>query len=259
MTQLGEGDCVAATAGDAVYKQPYITEFATRHVRAKRRQRLYFVFKRIMDLSIASLALIVLFPLLLLIAIAIKLDSRGPVLFTQERVGARRRKKNGKTVWELTRFRCYKFRSMFEGCDESLHRKYTEQFCSGSKDAMRSVPTAKFKLSNDRRVTRVGLALRRASLDELPQLLNVLKGEMSVVGPRPVPVYEVQMYDTQHYERLAATPGITGLWQIKGRGQVQFREMIQLDIEYTRKCSIWLDLKILCLTVPAVLSGRGAC
>jgi lipopolysaccharide/colanic/teichoic acid biosynthesis glycosyltransferase len=259
MTRLGEGDCLVATVGNVASPEPYITEFATRHVRAKRRQSLYFVFKRIMDLCIASLALIVLLPLLPLIAVAIKLDSRGPVLFTQERVGARRRKKNGKTVWELTRFRCYKFRSMFNECDESVHRKYTQQFCSGSKDAMRSVPTAKFKLSNDRRVTRVGRALRKASLDELPQLLNVLKGEMSVVGPRPVPIYEVQMYDTHHYKRLAATPGITGLWQIKGRGRVQFRGMIQLDIEYTHKCSIWLDLKILCLTVPAVLSGRGAC
>ncbi|MGH9896190.1 MAG: sugar transferase, partial [bacterium] len=117
---------------------------------------------------------------------------------------------------------------------------------------------ARFKLSNDPRVTRVGRVLRRMSLDELPQLFNVLKGEMSLVGPRPVPLYEVAEYGESDTERLAALPGITGLWQVRGRAEIPFSEMVRLDCEYVRNQSLWLDLKILAATIPAVVSGRGA-
>src|SRR5262249_22783862 len=132
-----------------------------------------------------------------------------------------------------------------------------KSFANGqtSDDARNGV---KFKLKQDPRVTRVGRVLRKTSLDELPQLLNVLKGEMSFVGPRPVPQYEVAEYKDGHFERLAAAPGITGLWQVKGRAVVSFEEMIRLDIEYVRARSLWLDFKILLLTIPAVISGRGA-
>jgi lipopolysaccharide/colanic/teichoic acid biosynthesis glycosyltransferase len=114
------------------------------------------------------------------------------------------------------------------------------------------------KLTNDPRITRIGHLLRKTSLDEIPQFLNVLRGEMSLVGPRPVPTYEVAEYQAWHYQRLAAAPGLTGLWQVTGRGQVSFDEMIEMDIEYVRNKSLWLDLKILVLTVFVVLSGRGA-
>jgi lipopolysaccharide/colanic/teichoic acid biosynthesis glycosyltransferase len=121
-----------------------------------------------------------------------------------------------------------------------------------------SKSNGKFKLTNDARVTRIGRLLRKSSLDELPQLFNVLKGDMSLVGPRPVPPYEVACYGNGHHKRLAALPGITGYWQVKGRGQVSFEEMIRMDLEYIQNASMWRDLKILFLTIPAVLSRRGA-
>jgi lipopolysaccharide/colanic/teichoic acid biosynthesis glycosyltransferase len=219
---------------------------------------LYFVTKRLLDLTGASFGLLLLLPLLLLIAIAIKLDSKGPVFFVQERVGARRKRREGRDVWELVVFRCYKFRSMFDRCDESPHKKYIAEFCAADGEPKSTASSTSFKLRDDERITRVGRVLRNTSLDELPQLVNVMSGEMSLVGPRPVPVYEVEMYGSNHYERLVATPGITGLWQIKGRGRVHFAQMVQLDADYVRRSSFWLDLEILVLTIPAVLAGKGA-
>jgi lipopolysaccharide/colanic/teichoic acid biosynthesis glycosyltransferase len=151
----------------------------------------------------------------------------------------------------------YKFRSMVQNADSSVHEAYIQDFVKG-----RARPSAKsngkFKLTNDARVTRIGCLLRKFSLDELPQLLNVLKGDMSLVGPRPVPPYEVACYGDGHHKRLAALPGITGYWQVKGRCQVSFEEMIRMDLEYIRNASLWFDFKILFLTIPAVLSRRGA-
>jgi lipopolysaccharide/colanic/teichoic acid biosynthesis glycosyltransferase len=216
---------------------------------------LYFGCKRCLDLAIAAALLVLLSPLLLLIALAIKLDSRGPILFTQQRVGARRRVEPGRTSWEVRDFLIYKFRSMADGADQAVHRAYIKAFVDGQ---VADGADAHFKLTNDRRVTRVGRVLRRTSLDELPQLVNVLKGDMSLVGPRPVPTYEVADYQEWHRERLAALPGITGLWQVKGRCRVSFEGMVQMDIEYVRGRSLWLDMRLLLLTVPAVLSGRGA-
>ena len=218
---------------------------------------LYFACKRCMDVTLAAAMLIVLFPLLLLIAVLIKLDAPGPVIFAQERVGARRRSNDGRTTWENRPFRVYKFRTMVHNADPSIHEAYTKAFVRGLVGAPDG-PGAKFKLTNDPRVTRVGRILRSTSLDELPQLVNVLKGEMSLVGPRPVPTYEVAEYQPWHRERLAALPGITGVWQVSARCQVSFEGMIRMDIAYVRSRSLWLDLRILLLTVPAVLSGRGA-
>ncbi len=213
--------------------------------------------KRSLDLAIASLVLLLLLPVMLLIAAAIAVDSRGSVFFVHERVGARPRALNGRIRWEIRTFRLYKFRSMMTGADQSTHEAHVRAFVRGGLDGTRS-GTARFKLTNDSRVTRCGRWLRRTSLDELPQLLNVLKGDMSLVGPRPVPLYEVAEYEQSDAERLLARPGITGLWQVSGRADVPFAEMMRLDREYVRARSFWLDLKILAATIPAVLSGRGA-
>jgi lipopolysaccharide/colanic/teichoic acid biosynthesis glycosyltransferase len=224
---------------------------------AARESGVSFACKRCMDVALAALALVVLSPLLLLIAILIKLDGPGPLIFAQERVGARRRSRGGRTTWEIRTFRVYKFRTMVHNADQSLHQAYVKAFVDG-RLAAADVTGATFKLTNDPRVTRVGRILRRTSLDELPQLVNVLKGDMSLVGPRPVPTYEVAEYQPWHRERLAALPGITGLWQVSARCQVSFEDMIRLDIEYVRNWSLWRDVRILLLTIPAVLSGRGA-
>lgn len=219
-----------------------------------RASTLRYVTKRCTDVVLAIFFLLVLAPLMLLIAILIRLDTPGPVIFVQPRVGARRRSRNGVTAWEVQDFPFYKFRSMYSNTDQSTHEAYIKAYIEGTAEAHDST----FKLRNDPRVTRVGRVLRKTSLDELPQLFNVIKGDMSLVGPRPVPRYEVAGYQPWHCERLAALPGITGLWQVKGRCVVPFEEQIQMDIDYVRNHSWWLDMKLLLLTIPAILSGRGA-
>lgn len=218
---------------------------------------LYFAVKRCTDVILAGLLLIVLLPLILLIAVLVKLDSAGPIFFTQERVGAKRQWLGRQAIWIVRNFTMYKFRSMVQNADSSVHEAYIRDFVKG-RVRPSSKSNGKFKLTNDARVTRIGRLLRKFSLDELPQLLNVLKGDMSLVGPRPVPPYEVACYGNGHHKRLAALPGITGYWQVKGRCQVAFEEMIRMDLEYIRYASLWLDFKILFLTIPAVLSRRGA-
>jgi lipopolysaccharide/colanic/teichoic acid biosynthesis glycosyltransferase len=220
-------------------------------------RRVYFLFKRTLDLVLATCLLILLFPFMLLIGVLIKLDSPGPVLFVQERVGVRRRIQNGRSYWEIRPFRFFKFRSMIQGADQSIHRAHVKAFVEGRLERAAN-GAAGFKLGKDPRVTRVGRILRKTSLDELPQLVNVLRGEMSFVGPRPVPPYEVAAYQPWQHERLAAIPGVTGLWQVQGRCELTIDDMVRLDVEYIHKQSIWLDVKILFLTIPAVLSGRGA-
>ncbi len=223
----------------------------------ERQGNAYYVLKRALDLVLVVPALILLLPLFLLIALLIKLDSPGPVFFIQDRVGSRRRREKGRTVWELRIFPMFKFRSMYADADESLHQEHIKAFVSGALEAQ-GEEGAEFKLAHDPRVTRMGRFLRKTSLDELPQLINVLKGDMTLVGPRPVPVYEVAEYEPEHYERLAAVPGVTGLWQLKGRGQVTFQEMLELDLEYVHNHSLGMDMAILLGTIPAVLAGRGA-
>jgi lipopolysaccharide/colanic/teichoic acid biosynthesis glycosyltransferase len=221
---------------------------------------LYFACKRFLDVTIAGATLIALFPFMVIVAILIKLDSPGPVFFVQERMGAKRCRTRHGTVWITRRFYFYKFRTMFQNSDQSKHRACSRDFVGGHVDKFVNEDDriAKFKLVNDSRITRIGRLLRKTSIDELPQLVNVLAGDMSLVGPRPVPPYEVALYKRFHYGRLAAIPGITGLWQVNGRCRVPFEEMVRMDLQLIRNPSLWQDIKILFLTIPAVLSQRGA-
>jgi exopolysaccharide biosynthesis polyprenyl glycosylphosphotransferase len=193
--------------------------------------------KRATDLILISAGLVLISPLLLAVAIAIKLDSRGPILYRQERVG-----KNGRPFW------MYKFRSMCEDADRRLEALRARNEASGPL----------FKMREDPRVTRVGRFIRRWSLDELPQLFNVLRGEMSLVGPRPPIPSEVDKYEDWQLGRLRAVPGLTGLWQVSGRSEVSFHDMVRLDLHYIRNWSFGLDFEILVRTIPAVLTNRGA-
>ena len=205
--------------------------------------------KRASDIIISSIALIVLSPFLLLIYLLIKLNSRGSVLFKQERVGM-----DGRI------FLCYKFRTMRADADERIHREAYRKNIEGSREANAGNDENPVfgKVKNDPRITGVGKFLRRTSLDEMPQFLNVLKGDMSVVGARPPIPYEVEDYDIRHRKRLDMKPGITGLWQVSGRNRLAFEEMVRIDLFYIENWSLWLDLKIILLTLPAVLRGDGA-
>jgi exopolysaccharide biosynthesis polyprenyl glycosylphosphotransferase len=204
------------------------------------------LLKRLIDIAGSSLLLLMLAPFLAIIALMIRLHSNGPALFRQVRIGL-----NGKP------FSFWKFRSMYVGSDTAIHREYVTKFIS-REDAV-SQPEAIYKLINDPRVTPIGRFLRKTSLDELPQLWNVLCGEMSLVGPRPALPYELKVYALWHYRRiLDAKPGITGLWQVTARSRTTFNEMVRLDLRYAQQWSIWLDLKILLQTPKAVLTGEGA-
>jgi exopolysaccharide biosynthesis polyprenyl glycosylphosphotransferase len=207
------------------------------------------LIKRAIDVTASITALTLLSPLFLAIAIAIKLTSKGPVLFQQERVG-----QYGK------HFTFLKFRSMYVLNDSKIHRDYVKKFISGKETCKQGDGNGgAYKLTRDPRITRVGHFLRRTSLDELPQFLNVLRGDMSLVGPRPPIPYETEIYDIWHRRRfLEVKPGITGLWQISGRSRLKFDEMVRLDIKYARDWSLWLDFKILLATPRAVLSCDGA-
>jgi lipopolysaccharide/colanic/teichoic acid biosynthesis glycosyltransferase len=185
------------------------------------------------------------------IAAAIKLTSKGSILFRQQRIG-----EHG------VPFTFLKFRTMYINNDSSQHQEYVRQLIAGQavKHPTNGKGEGVFKLTNDSRITPVGSFLRRTSLDELPQFINVLRGEMSLVGPRPAVTYEVEAYATWHRRRLLeAKPGITGLWQVQGRSRVGFDDMVRLDLRYARNCSPWLDLKILLQTPKAVIAGDGAC
>ncbi len=232
-------------------------EQQTSRIILHRRREVYFFCKRVLDLTLSICALLVLLPLLLLVAVLIKLDSSGPVIFAQKRVGAKRTSDGTDESWALTSFTCYKFRTMKHNCDSAIHEAFMQAFIEGQTEKT-AAETPVFKPECDPRITRMGQFLRKTSLDELPQLFNVVRGEMSLVGPRPPIDYEVRQYMPEHRQRLAAVPGITGLWQIKGRSQVSFDGIVQMDVEYICNQSLWLDLKILLLTVPAVLSARGA-
>jgi exopolysaccharide biosynthesis polyprenyl glycosylphosphotransferase len=195
------------------------------------------VAKRALDLVMSAIGMILAAPLFALIAAAIKLDSPGPVFFVQRRCG-----RFGRV------FPCLKFRTMIDGAE------FVRQGLERANQQTGPV----FKIEGDRRVTRVGRVLRRYSIDELPQLINVLLGHMSLVGPRPPLPDEVAQYEIDHRGRLSMRPGMTCLWQVAGRGEIGFADWVRLDVEYIERWSLWLDLGILLLTVPAVLSGRGA-
>ncbi|WP_239618851.1 sugar transferase [Cohnella mopanensis] len=196
------------------------------------------IVKRLLDIGLALIGIILLMPVYLAVALAIKVeDPRGSVFFFQQRVG-----KNGKI------FRMYKFRSMVRNADHILHHLLHLNEVNGSM----------FKMKNDPRVTRVGRFIRRTSLDELPQFLNVLKGEMSLVGPRPPLPREVETYSAYDRLRLQVTPGCTGLWQVSGRNSVDFDAMVELDLEYIRKRSIWLDIKLMFRTISVLFRAKDA-
>ncbi len=216
---------------------------------------LYFWTKRLVDILLSTVLLIFALPAFLLIAILIKLDSPGPVIFVQDRVGVVPHVSRRNIRWRLRSFRFFKFRSMVHNADPAWHHASVRAFCLGDPSTSDSDSLRK---TNDSRITRLGKILRRGSLDELPQLFNVLRGEMSLIGPRPVPLYEVRLYGEAQLKRLAAVPGITGLWQVGGRCRVPFDEMVRMDIHYARKASLWLDMKILLRTIPAVLKAHGA-
>jgi exopolysaccharide biosynthesis polyprenyl glycosylphosphotransferase len=229
------------------YAGYYLIELSTPSLRGWQ-----LFFKRLFDLVAGTLTLLVTAPLMLVVAAAIKLDSRGPVFFRQERLGLGGRM-----------FRVWKFRTMVEGASDAAHRDLITRMLAGdpSNTAHTAQDGAKvYKLVRDDRVTRVGGWLRRLSLDELPQLFNVIAGHMSLVGPRPPLAYEAEQYDRWQYGRLRVRPGITGLWQVSGRNLLSYRQMCELDMEYVHRWSLWLDLKILLRTVPVVLfnSGRAA-
>jgi lipopolysaccharide/colanic/teichoic acid biosynthesis glycosyltransferase len=206
--------------------------------------------KRTIDILGSTLALILLMPLFLVIAAAIKLTSPGPVLFRQKRIGQ-----------YGVPFTLLKFRSMLSHNDARQHQEFVTQFIGGGTPTESNGKNGQvvYKITDDPRVTQVGRLLRRTSLDELPQLFNVLRGEMSLVGPRPPVTYEVEAYQPWHWRRvLEAKPGITGLWQVSGRSRLRFDDMVRLDLQYAEQSSIWLDVKILVRTPGAVLSGDGA-
>lgn len=240
-----------------------ITE--VRHIEAKsvvapRRAavaRGYWLAKRSFDLLLATLLMILLAPVGALIALLIRLDSKGPVIFVQKRV-------RGLTADEKPiLFSFYKFRSMYTGADPEVHRRYTRDLINGNGKTHAQLRNGRqrrplYKLADDPRVTHFGRFLRRTSLDELPQLWNVFVGDMSLVGPRPALPYEVAEYQPWHRQRLEATPGITGLWQVSGRSALSFDDMLRLDLEYASRRSFWCDLALLLRTIPVVLLGVGA-
>ena len=217
--------------------------------------------KRCMDLSLSILALLPLSILMAIVSILIVLDSPGSPIYTQTRVGSRRRIRNGKVSWERRDFTIYKFRTMYTHSDSSQHEAYVRALIHNDQRKMREIQgedTAIRKLLHDRRITRLGHFLRKTSIDELPQIINVLKGEMSLVGPRPALPYEVEEWHPWHMRRLRALPGITGLQQVKARCTADFSEQVSLDIEYVNHYSFWLDCWILLQTPLVVFKGKGA-
>jgi lipopolysaccharide/colanic/teichoic acid biosynthesis glycosyltransferase len=209
-----------------------------------RRRRVHQWLKNVLDLVIAILALVVLWPLLLVVALAIKLDSPGPAIFKQKRIG-----KDDKV------FTVRKFRSMYVDADDKLHREALKKLVQG-KPVAKANGQAFFKPVDDPRVTRVGKFLRATGLDELPQVINILQRDMSVVGPRPAIPYELELYKDWHHRRLAVRPGVTGLWQVRRHDTENFDDVMKLDLEYIDSFSIWLDLKIILLTFPMILFRR---
>jgi len=208
------------------------------------------LLKRSIDVAGSAALILLLAPIFVALALAVKLSSRGPILFRQQRVG-----QYGQV------FTFLKFRSMYTNNDHSVHQQYVQKLIAQEDDCAAGSKSGQsvYKLTNDTRITKIGGFLRRTSLDELPQLINVLCGDMSLVGPRPPIPYELAAYQTWHRRRLLEVkPGITGLWQVTGRSRVKFDEMVRLDLRYATSWTPWLDLKILLRTPLAVIKGSGA-
>jgi lipopolysaccharide/colanic/teichoic acid biosynthesis glycosyltransferase len=203
-------------------------------------------FHRLFDVTFASAAVLLLSPLLIVVALLVKLTSRGPVFFRQERAGL-----NGRP------FRIFKFRTMLKDNDDRAHRELCETELTATAEP---APTSDgiFKLENDPRITRIGKILRRCSVDELPQLFNVIRGQMGVVGPRPLPTWEVDLIPAYFQQRSLVRPGLTGLWQVSGRNLLNTQQMLELDVEYVRRRSWGVDLSILARTPMVLVRGDGA-
>jgi exopolysaccharide biosynthesis polyprenyl glycosylphosphotransferase len=213
-------------------------------------KRMPLIVKRVIDVVGSGALLLLMSPFLAAVAVAIKLTSKGPVIFKQERLGQFGR-----------RFNCFKFRTMAADNDPKIHREFVHKFIAGKSESAGAgdAEPAVFKITNDPRVTSVGRFLRKTSLDEFPQFINVLNGDMSLVGPRPPVPYEFEVYDLWHRRRvLEVKPGVTGLWQVSGRSRTCFDDMVRLDLRYSQSWSIWLDLKILIATPRAVFTSEGA-
>lgn len=202
--------------------------------------------KRILDLIFTLLILVPLCIIVVIVAVCIRLDSTGPVFFRQKRVGH-----NGRV------FEMLKFRSMYVNSDDALHREAIARYMNDQKVQESDSTALSYKQANDPRITRVGRFIRKTSIDELPQFFNVLRGDMTLVGPRPPLPYEVERYSADDMLRLSGKPGLTGTWQIYGRSRVTFSNMVEMDIEYLRHQSLREDLKLIALTVPVMIQGRG--
>jgi lipopolysaccharide/colanic/teichoic acid biosynthesis glycosyltransferase len=220
----------------------------------------YYAAKRVLDILFSVLLLPFALPVMMIVAAAIYISSPGSVIFVQERVGVKKCYYKNHPYWKKVYYRNYKFRTMEVNADTSIHQAYIKALIEKNEDEMAALQgkeTQSRKLVNDSRVTGAGKFLRKFSLDELPQLYNVLRGEMSLVGPRPAIPYEVEMYHPWHYRRLETLPGITGLQQVKARS-TDFDQQVCLDIEYVENQSLWLDIKIMFSTIWAVVSTKGA-
>lgn len=221
----------------------------------------YYRVKRVLDFVGAAILLTLLSPLMFLIGILIFIYSPGPIFFSQERVGSKRKSFGEHSYWKRINFRCYKFRTMKVNADSSTHKAYVKALIENDQEQMNAIQGEKTeirKLVRDSRIIHPGWLLRKLSLDELPQLWNVLRGEMSLVGPRPAIPYEVEMYKSWHLKRLEAQPGITGLQQITARCAADFDEQVHLDLKYIENQSFWLDVRIILKTPWAIISTKGA-
>lgn len=224
------------------------------------REWLYPAFKRLFDIVVVGVALLLLAPLMLLLALLVVLDSPGPAIFKQQRM-TRRRAEGRWAEWQVEPFTFYKFRSMHRDADQAVHRDLVRRLIDGKQGDAAPLDVCQAPADDpacDARVTRIGRLLRNTSLDELPQLWNVLSGDMSLVGPRPPTVYEWEMYDSRQRHRLAVKPGLTGLWQVAGQSKTDYQEMIELDLYYAAHQSFWLDLKILVQTPLMVFFRKCA-
>ncbi|GHO43075.1 sugar transferase [Ktedonospora formicarum] len=206
----------------------------------------YLRIKRLLDIAFTLLIAPGVLFVCLLVAICIKLDSPGPIFFRQKRIG-----QNG------VAFDMLKFRSMYVNSNQQLHAEKIKQYMQGQKLSEEGGEGMAYKIHNDPRITRVGRFIRKTSLDELPQFWNVLRGDMTLVGPRPPVPYEVEIYGEREWLRLTGKPGLTGTWQVYGRSRVTFQEMIEMDISYLRAQSLWQDLKLIFLTIPVMILARG--
>ena len=206
----------------------------------------YIRAKRVLDISFSLLIFIPLGIVILIFAFLIRIDSKGPVFFRQKRIGM-----------DGVPFDMLKLRSMYIDSDDSLHRESIKQYMNGGAINGNTHSNDVYKLVDDPRITRVGRFIRKFSIDELPQFVNVLRGEMSLVGPRPPLPYEVEEYGPRDWIRLSGRPGLTGTWQVYGRSRVPFKEMVEMDIEYLGEQSMMYDLKLILLTLPVMLQGRG--